>query len=108
MPAIKLVNQTTTPNAVNGLNFEDIPAGGALVSLYASGVTATDTIGLKVGSEEYVVDAAVNLESSADVVDTDRDQILVQEPVGQGKLFVPITATTAVNFLLIIEYVRPQ
>lgn len=107
MPSIKLVNQATTPNALNGLNFEDIPAGGALLSLYASCVTATDRVSLKVGSEDFLVSAAPNIEIAADVVDTDRDQILYQEPVPAGKLFLPITATTAVNVLIVLEYARP-
>lgn len=107
MPSILVKNQATSQNAVNGLKFEDIPDGGALLSLYASGVTAGDTIGLSVGSEDFLVDAAVNIESSADVVDTDRDQIMFQEPVPKGKLFVPISATTAVNFLIVLEYARP-
>lgn len=107
MPAIKLVNQATSANAVNGLKYEDIPAGGALLSLYASAVTATDTIGLSVGSEDFLVDASPNIEASADVVDTDRDQILFQEPVPAGKLFVPVAATTAVNILIVLEYAAP-
>lgn len=107
MPSVKRVNVATTTNAMNGLKFEDIPPGGALLSLYASAVTAGDTIGLSVGSEDFLVDAEPNLEASADVVDTDRDQILVQEPVPEGKIFMPITATTAVNFLLVLEYAAP-
>lgn len=107
MPAIKRTNVATTANAVNGLKFEDIPAGGALVSLYASGVTVADTISFSVGSEDFLLDAEVNIEASADVVDTDRDQILFQEPCPAGKMFVPITATTAVNFLLVLEYASP-
>lgn len=107
MPAIKLVNVATTANALNGLKFEDVPPGGALASLYASGVTAGDTIGLSVGSEEFIRDAQVNIEASADVVDIDRDQVLFQEPIPSGKLFLPVTATTAVNFLLVLEYANP-
>lgn len=107
MPAIKVINQATSANAVNGLKYEDIPPGGALLSLYASGATAGDTIGLSVGSEDFLVDAQVNIEASADVVDTDRDQLLFQEPVPSGKLFVPIAATTAVNFLIVLEYANP-
>jgi hypothetical protein len=105
MPAIKQVNVATTANALNGLKFDEIPSPGALVTLYASCVTAGDTIGFSVGSEDYLVDAEPNIESSADVVDTDRDAILVREPVGPGKAFLRITATTAVNFLLVLEYV---
>lgn len=105
MPAIKRVNIATTANALNGLKFEDIPAPGALVTLYASAVTATDVISFSIGSEDYLVDASPNIEIAADVVDTDRDAILVREPVGPGKAYVRITATTAVNFLLVIEYI---
>lgn len=107
MPSVKRVNVATTTNAMNGLKFEDIPPGGALLSLYASGVTAGDTIGLSVGSEDFLVDAECNIEASADVVDTDRDQILFQEPVPEGKIFMPISATTAVNFILVLEYAAP-
>lgn len=107
MPSVKRINVATTTNAMNGLKFEDVPPGGALLSLYASGVTAGDTIGLSVGSEDFLVDAEVNIEASADVVDTDRDQILFQEPVPEGKIFMPITATTAVNFILVLEYAAP-
>lgn len=104
MPSIKVVNQADSANAVNGLKFEEIPAPGALLSLYASCVTAGDTIGLSVGSEDFLVDAEPNIEVSADVVDTDRDQILFQEPVPAGKMFVPIEVTTAINFLIVLEY----
>lgn len=107
MPAIKVVNQADATNAANGLKFEDIPPGGALVSLYASCVTAGDTIGLSVGSEDFLVDAEPNIEISADVVDTDRDQILFQEPVPEGKLFIPVDVTTAMNWLLVLEYASP-
>lgn len=107
MPAIKLVNQTTSQNVVNGLKFEDIPPGGALLSLYATGTNNADRIGVTVGSEEFLSDAAVNIESAADVIDTDRDQILFQEPVPEGKLFVPVTATAAVNVLIVLEYAAP-
>lgn len=102
MPAIKRVNVASVANALNGLKFEDL-SGPALISLYASGVTGGDTISFSVGNEDFLLDAAVNIEASADVVDTDRDQILFQEPVPAGKMFLAVEATTAVNFLLVIE-----
>lgn len=104
MPSTKVSNQADSTNAMNGLTFEDIPEGGALLSLYAAGVTVLDTIGLSVGSERFLVDANVNIEISADVVDTDRDQILFREPVPEGKLFLPVSVTTALNWLLVLEY----
>lgn len=102
MPSIKVANQATATNAVNGLKFSKLSAP-ALLSLYASAVTVTDTIGLSVGSEDFLVDAGPNIEASADVVDTNRDQILFSEPVPDGDIFLPVVATTAVNFLLVIE-----
>lgn len=104
MPSIKKVNQGDSSNAVNGLDFEVVPEPGALLSLYASCVTAGDTIGLKVGSESFLVDAEPNIEASADVVDTDRDQILFQEPVPAGQIFLPVSVTTALNFIIVLEY----
>lgn len=104
MPSIKRVNIGTSVNALDGLDFQDVPAGGAYLSLWASCVTATDVISVRIGQESILVNGSPNIEASADVVDNDRDQILFREPVPPGKLFVPITATTAVNFLLALEY----
>lgn len=107
MPSISLKNIAAgTANAVSGLSFEQIPPGGALVSLYATTAVAGGTVGLKVGSEEYLSAAEVNIESSADVVDTDRDQVLFQEPVGEGQLFIPVSAQVC-NILLVLEYAEP-
>lgn len=104
MPSTKIVNQATSANAMAGLNFEDIPPQGALLSLYASGVTAGDTISCTAAGEQLAVDAEPNIEIGADVVDTSRDRILFQEPVSEGKVFIPVTATTAINWLLVVEY----
>jgi len=102
MPAIRVNNQASSANALQGLQFEELD-GPALITLYASAVTATDTIGLSVSGEQLLVDATPNIEVSADTVDTARDAILVREPAPGGKLFMPVSATTAVNFLLVIE-----
>lgn len=104
MPAIKVTNQATAANALDGLKFQDIESP-SLVSLYASCVTNTDAIDYSVGSEDFLKNANPNIEASADVVDTDRDQILFQEPVPAGKQFLDVTATTAVNYLIVIEQV---
>jgi hypothetical protein len=102
MPSIKRVNVTTTTDALNGLKFK-VQGRPALVTLFASCVTATDRVSFSVGSQEVLVDASPNIEASADVVDTDRDTILFQERVPPGEYFLQITATTAVNFLLVID-----
>jgi hypothetical protein len=102
MPTIKRVNVATSTDALQGLKFK-VQNSPALISLFASCVTATDTISFSVGSREFLVNASPNIEGSADVVDTDRDQILFQERVPPGEYFIAITATTAVNFILVIE-----
>lgn len=102
MPSIKRVNVATTTDALNGLKFK-VQARPALVTLFASAVTATDRISFSVGSNEVLVDASPNIESSADVVSADRDTILFQERVPAGEYFLSVTATTAINFLLVID-----
>lgn len=104
MPSIKVNNQATSTNALDGLKFQELE-GPALISLYASAVTNDDTVSLSVGAgNEMLVDANPNLEA-ADQVQVERDQILFREPAPAGKLFMPVTATTAINFLLVIEEV---
>jgi len=107
MPAIKLINQASQGNAVAGLQFNSIGPNGAYVSMAASGVTAGDTIGLTIGTKPIVDLGQTNIEASADVCDTERDMLVVREPVPPGDIFVPIVATTAVNFTLIIEEAAP-
>lgn len=106
MPTIQRTNVAAgTANALDGLRFQDIPRGGALLTLYASAAANGGTITLAAeGGDRTVVEAAeVNVEASADVVDTDRDLVLDQEPVGPGKLFLT-TAGQITNYLLVIEY----
>lgn len=107
MSVIKLVNQATQGNAVAGLQFNNVGPNGAYVSLWASCVTAGDTIGLTIGTKPMADLAQPNIETSADQCLTDRDLLLEREPAPPGDIFVPIVATTAVNFTLLIEEAAP-
>jgi len=103
MPSIKLSNVAAgTPNAVDGLQFQDIPEPGALVSIYASTAVAAGLISYSVGTERFLVDASVNIEIAADAVDTQRDMVLDREPVPAGKQFLAVDAQVG-NFLVVIE-----
>jgi len=108
MPSIMRKNVAAgTANAVDGLQFQDIPDGGALITIYASTPTAGCLIDYSVGTERFLVDAAVNIEGSADVVDTNVDMILDREPVPAGKQFLAVNAQIG-NFLVTIEDLPPS
>ena len=103
MPSIRLSNVAAgTANALDGLQFQDIPEPGALVSIYASTPVAAGLISYSVGTERFLVDASVNIEVAADVVDTDRDMVLDREPVPAGKQFLAVDAQVG-NVLVVIE-----
>jgi len=102
MPSIRISNAGVQANAVDGLQFQDIPAGGALVTIYASTPTAGGTISYSVGTERFLVLASINIEGSADVVSTRDDLILDREPVPAGKQFLSVESQIA-NFLIVIE-----
>jgi len=102
MPSIKLRNIAPTPNAVDGLQFQDIPDPGAIVTIYGSTATTGGELSYSVGTERFLVGASLNVEIVADAVDTQRDMILDHEPVPAGKQFLAIENQTS-NFLLVIE-----
>jgi len=102
-PSISLKNVAAgTANALDGLQFQDIPEPGALVSIYASTPTAGGTITYSIGSERFLVAAQTNIETSADRVDTSVDMILDREPVPPGKQFLAVDAQIG-NVLVVIE-----
>jgi len=103
MPSIRRSNvSANTANDVDGLQFQDIPEPGALVSIYASTAVAGGDIDYSVGTERFLVSASVNIEISADVVQNDRDLILDREPVPAGKQFLAVNSQVC-NYLIVIE-----
>ena len=103
MPSIRLSNVAAgTANALDGLQFQDIPEPGALVTIYASTAVALGLISYSVGTERFLVDASINIEQSADEVDTNLDMILDREPVPAGKQFLAVDAQVG-NVLVVIE-----
>lgn len=103
MPSIMRKNVAAgTPNALDGLFAQEIPEPGALVTVYGSTPTAGGLMSYAIGSERFVVDAAVNIEIAADVVSTDRDLIMDREAVPPGKQFLAVDAQIG-NFLVVIE-----
>jgi len=103
MPSIRLSNVAAgVANALDGLQFQDIPDPGALVTIYGSTPTAGGLLSYSVGTERFLVDASSNIEIAADVVDTQRDMLLDREPVPGGKQFLAVDAQIG-NVLVVIE-----
>jgi len=108
MPAIRRSNVAAgTPNDVDGLQFQDIPEPGALISLAASTAVAGGNIDFSVGTERFLVAASINIEQNADEVQRDRDLILDREPVPAGKMFLGVNAQIC-NYLIIIEEIPEE
>jgi hypothetical protein len=105
MPALRFRVSATTTDAMANRKFNVLPAVGTIMNLWASCVTATDTFGLSIGDRDILVNgSSMNIEASADVVDTDRDQLVFNELCGGGQLFLPVTVTTEAQFLIILRY----
>jgi len=108
MPAIRLSNIAAgVANALDGLQFQDIPEPGALITIYASTAVALGTISYSVGTERFLVSASINIEQNADQVSTNIDMVLDREPVPAGKQFLAVDGQVA-NMLVIIEPVPAE
>jgi len=76
----------------------------SVVNLWASSVTNGDQIGLRLDKTIIMDDGELNIESSADVIDADRDHMVFHTVVGRGTLRVPVpTVATEVQFMISVE-----
>ena len=77
----------------------------SVVNLWASSVTVTDTIGLRLDKTIIMDDGTANVSAAAlGMVDTDRDQLVFNSVVGAGTLRVPVaTLTTSLLFVISVE-----
>lgn len=76
----------------------------SFVNFWAASVTNGDQVGLSLNRTEIMPAGECNIELSADVIDTDRDQLVFQSLVGAGQLRVPVPVlTTELQFLLSVE-----
>ena len=76
----------------------------SIVNLWAAAVTVTDTIGLDLDKTSIMDAGTANVSAAAlGLVDTDRDQLVFNTPIGPGTLRLPIVVTTSLIFLLSVE-----
>jgi len=105
MPSIKPPGGATSSDALANIKFSVIPLGGAILNFWAAGATAADAVGLSIGDRDLLVTGSeCNIEASADRVSVDTDQLLFNEAVNAGQLFLPVTATAEVQFLIALRY----
>lgn len=104
MPTVRFGTATST-DAMANRKFNIIPPKGAILNMWCSSVTNGDTFGLSIGDRDIIVNGTeLNIEVSGDVIDCSRDQMVFNEFVGPGQLFLPVTVTTEAQFLLHIRY----
>jgi len=109
MPSIKPPGGGTSADALNNLKFSKIPDGGGLVNGWITGATAADSFGFSNDSREFIVQGSeCNIELSADNITIDRDQLIFDELLLPGQMFLPVVATAEVQFLIHIQNLQPQ
>jgi len=105
MPSLRFRVSATTTDAMANRKFNVVPADGAILNLWGAGVTGTDSFGVSVGDRDIMVDGSLlSIEISADVIDVERDQLVFNETVEGGQIFLPVTVTTEAQFLIHLRY----
>lgn len=99
MPSMRVRITSTTSDALANQIFRDIPTP-SILNVWAAGVTNSDDLTLLIGSRQILSQSDINVESSADVIDTDRDQLVFNEVVEAGRLTMPVTVTTECQVLI--------
>ena len=103
MASRRLVVAAVTGDAISNEEIRRVDALST-VNLWASCVTKGVQLGLLLNRTEIMPADNVNIEISADVIDTDRDQLIFNSVVGRGQLRAPVPAvTTELQFLLSVE-----
>ena len=77
----------------------------SVVNLWASSVTVTDLIGLRLDKTVIMDDGTCNVSAAAlGQVSTDEDQLVFDTVVGPGTLRLPVpTLTTSLIFIISVE-----
>jgi len=94
----------TTGDALADEEIRNVPDGLHAVNMYASCVTKTDEIGLRLGNTVILDNGVMNIEDAADRCQVNTDQLVFNTVVGKGTLKVPVpTLTTELQFLISVE-----
>jgi len=103
MASRRLLVSATTNDALSDQDIRTVEALSR-VNLYASCVTVTDQIGLRMGKTIIMDDGVLNIHAAAlGLVNSNSDQLVFNAIVAKGTLRLPCTVTTSLIFLLSVE-----
>jgi len=103
MSARRLLVAATTNDAISDEDIRTVEVP-SLVSLYASCVTLTDNVGLRLDKTIIIDDGIVNIHAAAlSLVNVTDDGLVFETVVGPGQLRIPVTVTTSAIIHLIVE-----
>ena len=103
MAARRLLVAATTNDAIADQDIRTVEVP-SLVSLFASCVTLTDNVGLRLDKTIIMDDGIVNIRAAAlSLVDVSADGLVSETVVGPGTLRIPVTVTTSAIIHLIVE-----
>jgi len=104
MATRRLLISAVTGDALADEDIRNVEAP-SIVNLWASSVTISDEIGLRLDKTIIMDAGTANVSAAAlGMVDTERDQLVFDSIVGAGRLRVPVpTLTTSLIFIISVE-----
>ena len=104
MSSRRLLVSATTNDAIADQDIRSVEEP-SVVNLWATSVTVTDLIGLRLDKTIIMDDGTCNVSAAASgMVDIARDQLVFNTIVGPGLLRLPVpTLTTSLIFVLSVE-----
>lgn len=103
MSARRLLVEASTNDAISDEDIRTVEVP-SVVSLYASCVTLTDLIGLRLDKTIIMDDGIVNIHAAAlSLVNVTDDGLVFETVVGPGQLRIPVTVAVSAIIHLIVE-----
>jgi len=104
MSSRRLLVSAVTNDAIADQDIRTVEVA-SVVNMWASSVTVSDTIGLRLDKTIIMDDGTANVSAAAlGQVSTNEDQLVFNSVVGPGTLRVPVaTLTTSLIFIISVE-----
>lgn len=103
MASRRLLVSATTNDALSDQDIRTVSVP-SVVNLWASCVTVTDLIGLRLDKTIIMDDGVLNIHAAAlGLVNVSDDQLVFNSVVGPGTLRLPVTVTTSAIALISVE-----